>query len=174
MPYPSSVDANQIPETYLGSDAAEASAGGTTNTLTANQVYLIAVKVNGQTTVTGMRVHVGSTATGHTDMGIYDSNGNRLDHTGAVTNTASTTMTNALSNGNLILSPGIYYLAFTNDNGTDTYSRATTLAVPGAMSNFRVATNNASSGVLPTTLGAILAPTGAYPVFSAVTSGGLP
>ncbi len=158
---------------YLGSDAAESSAGGTTNTVTANQVYLIAEQIIGGCVVTGMRTHVGSTATGNTDMGIYDANGNLLAHTGKVANVASTTQTNNFSSP-LYLGPGNYFLAFANDNGTDTYSRAGTIGVPGAMSNFRIATNNATAGVLPATLGAILAPSGAYPVFSGVTQGGLP
>lgn len=159
---------------YLGTDAAELSAGGTTGVMTANQVYLIAVTIHEACSVSGMRAHVGSTATGSCDMGIYDANGNLLVHTGAVVNAASTTMTNAFS-ANYALSKGVYFLAFCPSNSTDTYSKIGALSTPGAMSGLRVATNAGTAGVLPSTLGAILAPTsGGAPVFSGVTVGGLP
>lgn len=174
MPYPTTVDVGTPPPWYLGSDAAELSAGGTTGVMTANQVYLIAVSTPVQCAVTGMRTHVGSTATGTTDMGVYDSNGNLLAHTGAVSNSASTTMTNSLSSS-YTLAPGNYFLAFCPSNSTDTYSKIGALNTPGAISAFRVATNTGTAGVLPNTLSTILAPTsGGAPVFSGVVSGGLP
>lgn len=174
MPYPSTVDANQVQEWMLGSDALEMGAGGTTGAVTANQVYLVAVEVRGMTTIANMRTHVGTTATGHTDMGIYDANGNLLVHTGAVTNVASTANTNPLIGGNYTLAIGNYYIAFACDNSTDTYSRMGTLNVPGALSTVRFATNTATSGVLPSTLGTILAPTSAIPVWCAIAVNGLP
>jgi hypothetical protein len=174
MPYPSTVDANLVQEWMLGSDALEMGAGGTTGVAVANTVYVIAVTVRGTTTISNMRTHVGSTATGHTDMGLYDVNGNQLAHTGAVVNVASTPNTNALIGGNYTLSPGNYYLAMCCDNSTDTYSRMNTLGVPGALSTTRFATNTGTAGVLPATLGTILAPNGPIPVFCAVAVNGLP
>ncbi len=161
-------------EWMLGSDALETGAGGTTGAAVANQVYLIAVVVRGTTTITNMRTHVGSTATGHTDMGIYDINGNLLAHTGAVANVASSANTNPLSGGNYLLTPGNYYIAMCCDNSTDTYSRQNSLVVPGALSNIRQATNAATAGVLPSALGAILAPNGPIPVWCALVLNGLP
>jgi hypothetical protein len=173
MSYPANVDSGGIIPTYLGSDTAEVGAGGTTGGMTANAVYLLAVTVTAACIVSGMRVHIGSTATGTTDMGIYDFNGNLLVHTGAVANTVATTMTNNFS-AIYVLGPGNYYLACCPSNATDTYSKVPTIAVPGSISNFRLATNAGSSGVLPSTLGTILAPSGASPVFGGVVAGGLP
>jgi len=165
---------NPPQEWILGSDALETGAGGATGVAAANQVYLVAVTVRGTTTISAMRTHVGSTATGHTDMGIYDVNGNLLTHTGAVLNVASAANTNALSGGNYTLSPGNYYIAMCCDNSTDTYSRMNTLGVPGALGNIRFATNTATAGVLPATLGTILPPGGAVPVWCALVVNGLP
>ncbi len=173
MGYPSSVDSGSVIPTYLGSDSAEVGAGGTTGAFTANTVYLLAINLYSPCIVSGMRTHVGSTATGSTDMGIYDTNGNLLVHTGAVTNSASTTQTNNFSS-NYALSPGTYFLAFCASNSTDTFSKIGAMSVPGAISNYRVATNTGTAGVLPSTLGTILAPSGAAPLFGGVVVGGLP
>ena len=163
----------QIPDAYLGSDALELSIANGAGTLTANQVYLLAVVVRVTETITGMRWHMTATATGHTDLGIYNSSGALIDHTGATANVAGSTMTQALSNGNLSLSPGLYYIALTNDNGTDTYSKGSSLTAPGAVSGARQATN-AATGVLPATLGALLPPTGGWPLWCGMVQGGLP
>lgn len=166
--------AQSIAPPYLGTDAAELAAGGTTGAMTANQVYLIALSLHSACVVSAMRTHIGSTATGTTDMGIYDANGNLLTHTGAVANVASTTQTNPFGSA-YALPKGTYFLAFCPSNGTDTFSKIGALNTPGAMSGVRVATNAGTAGVLPATLGAILAPTsGGSPVFSGVVSGGLP
>lgn len=164
--------------TYLGNDAAESGAGGATGAMTAATVYLLAISNPVGCVVSGMRTHVGASPTGYTDMGIYTFDGNTLlVHTGAVLNVASTTMTNNFSS-NYYLGPGNYFLAFTA-SAADTYSKVPVMSVPGAISNFRIATNAATGSAgtiaLPATLGTILAPaSGGSPLFGGVVVGGLP
>src|SRR5690348_18394183 len=91
-------------------------------TLTANAVYTFAFEVQAPVTITAMRWRMGATATGNTDTGIYDANGNLLAHTGSTANVASVDNTaNLLSS--ITLAPGRYYMAITPGNATDTYNR---------------------------------------------------
>ena len=174
MSYPASVDTGGIAEQILECPGLELAAGGATGTVGAGTVYLYLVKLDAQTIVTNMRTHCGGTAAGAVlDMGVYSLDGTTLlAHTGPVTGTAGATISPALL-ANVTLPPGFYWLAFSDNSGSNVYSRAGTLAVPGALSSIRVATNTYSGG-LPTTLGALLAPASAIPVWSGVALGGLP
>ena len=151
MPYPNTVDAGGIPPAIISSDATAVSAAS--GVLAGNVVYLYAFEITASIVISSMKFRVTATATGTTDAGIYDSNGNLLTHTGAVTNTANTTMTNALSGGNFSLAPGQYFSALCCSNSTDTYQRVSPGNSYSPMSRMRQATNAGSVGVLPATTG---------------------
>jgi hypothetical protein len=173
MGYPTTVDTGQPQPVILQSLGLEAAVATGSGVLTANIVYLIAVTLTAGVSVSGMRWRVTATATGTTDLGLYDASGNLLVHTGAITNVASTTMTSNFSS-NYALSPGNYYLALCPSNSTDTYGTTASLSTPGAVSDLRQATNAGTSGVLPSTTGVIAAPTTRFPLFCGVVVGGLP
>ncbi len=127
--------------------------GVATTAVTGNQVYLYAFEVYSPTTFSGAKWRVGATSTGTTDIGIYSFDGNTLfAHTGAITNVASTNMSNAFTGGNVTLPAGQYFMAVTVSNSTDTL---VTLPASnaGIMSRVRQSTNNATAGVLPSTTG---------------------
>lgn len=91
------------------------------STRTANATYLFGITNNTPVVVTGFSIAHGAVASGNLDMGIYDSNGNLLVHTG-VTGAANANGTQTINlTTPYILAPGIYYLAFWVDNATDTY-----------------------------------------------------
>ena len=152
MPYPSSVDANQIQPWIISNDPASL-AGAVTVTLVANQVYLYAFELPASVTFTGAKWRMGATATGTTDLGIYDANGNLLGHTGAITNTASTNMSNAFTGGNLQLAAGQYFMAMVPSNSTDTYLAAGSASTLTGTTRFRSGTTAGTAGVLPNTTG---------------------
>lgn len=171
MGYPTTVDTGQVAPLIIGSDTmAAVSVSGVMNA--ANEVDLFEFELSAQVTISGMRIRVTATATGTTDLGIYDVNGNLLTHTGAVANVASTTMTNNFAAA-ITLGPGVYYLAFCPSNNTDTYQRLAALTNVSTTSHYRRATTTGTAGVLPATTGAILAAVNA-PMLSAVVVGGLP
>src|SRR5215469_8117064 len=127
--------------------------GVATSTLTANAVYLYAFELNTPTTFSGAKWRMGATTTGTTDIGIYDfATGTKQASLGATTNTASTNMSANFSGGNITLPAGQYFMAMTLSNSTDT-AVTTGVSNPGIQSRIRQATNNATSGVLPSTLG---------------------
>ncbi len=136
----------------VSNDAASLT-GAATTVLTANVVYLYAFEVMASITVTGCKWHMGTTATGTTDVGVYDANGNLLGHTGAVANVASTNMSNALSGGNLTLAPGQYFLALCPSNSTDTYQAVSATSPKTPTSRNRQGVTGGTAGVLPTTTG---------------------
>lgn len=147
-------------------------AGSGSGILTANNVYLWAFTLNVPLTITGMRWKVTATATGTTDVGLYDVNGNLLAHTGATANSANSTNSANFSSA-LALSPGRYYMAHCPSNSTDTYSRAVLLiAGSNADTPSLLATNAGSAGVLPATTGGSSASAN-QPVMSCIVSGGL-
>lgn len=174
MAYPTSVDTGQIAPQIIGTEELAGSAAAGVMTSGANVVVLYEFELTAQVTISGMRLHMGSTATGTTDMGIYNSDGSvKLASTGAVVNSASVTMSNNFSGGNLTLGPGVYLLAFCPSNNTDTYQRVGINPVT-LMTRVRQATNAGSAGVLPSTTGALIAVANVAPVFSAIIVGGLP
>ena len=167
MGYPTTVDTGQVTPWLLG--APEINSAASNGVLAANSVYLYVFELMAPVTVTSMRWRMGATATGTSDLGIYDGNGNLLGHTGASTNTASTLMTVALTGGNLALSPGRYSLALCPSNATDTYFRANNMAQ--SVARCYIATNAGTAGVLPATTGAQTSTT-ACPVLAGIVSGG--
>ncbi len=66
-----------------------------------------------------LRVWFSVSGNGNYDVGVYDANGNLLDHAGPVI-TAGNAQTRALSKGVLNLAPGGYYLALWVASNTDT------------------------------------------------------
>lgn len=95
------------------------------------------------------------------DIGLYDSAGNKLASTGAVAwTTANSPVTKAL-NTTVTLYPGrAYYIAYTSASSASNqfaFSLTNTMSLfaGGALVIFGIAANAASSGVLPSTLGAL-------------------
>lgn len=143
---------------------------GSSGTIIANNVYLLSFELYTTATALSVAVRVGTTATGTTDGGIYDSSGNLLGHSGAITNVASTTMKNALTSA-LTLSPGQYFAGVTASNSTDTYIRISSTS-GAACARERQATNTGTAGVLPATTGTLL-PGATYPAIAVFFVGGL-
>src|SRR6266567_3875975 len=124
---------------------------GTNVALVANTVYLIPVEVSGACVCTGIRFRT-VTATGTSDVGIYDVNGNLLAHSGAVANSGALQTLNFLAP--LSLAPGRYILAITPGNSTDTY-QINGGNIAGLVDAY-TATNAAVAGVLPATTGVLV------------------
>lgn len=152
--------------------------GGTSGTLGANTTYVYKYVLQVGVTITGMVWKATATAAGNVDVGIYSSDGNTLlGHTGATANTSATTNASAnLTGGNLTLAPGVYLLAFSVGNNTDTFTRATNLGSSGhAMFPAYTAANNSTgttSPVLPTTTGALTLSV-TMPSFGGIILGGI-
>lgn len=126
---------------------------GTTGGLTANNVYLHEIVVQVPVTATSLRWGMFATATGTTDIGIYNSAGTLLVHSGATTNVVSSN--NSVSIASTALTPGVYYLALCPSNGTDTYARIINLFSANPRSPSLLATNTGTAGVLPGTTGGV-------------------
>ena len=172
MGYPASVDTGQVTPWII--DGGNIAVGNSNAVLSANTVYLWAFEIYTWTVFTGMHWKVAATATGTTDAGIYDSNGNLLAHTGAITNVASTQNGAAFANS-LSLAPGKYYMALCPSNSTDTYNRINNIQIgasDNAIARTYTATNAGTAGVLPNTTGGTSAASN-MPAMAAVTSGGL-
>lgn len=141
---------------FLAAEAAML-AGVSSLTLTANVVFVYAFKLDTLLIVTAAHWSTGTTATGHTNVGVYMAAGNQVPNgdTGSIANTASTTFTQAFP-ANLNLPPGQYFAVIASDNGTDTYN-GVSLAAAGKslVTGFRQAANALSGGALPATLGAL-------------------
>lgn len=101
-------------------DPAQASNNGV---LVANTCYLAGATLNAPAVLTGIRARFGAGGNGHYDLGIYDSNGNLITHSGS-TASATGVATYTLATPQ-VLSPGRYWLAFWIDNATDTVERVT-------------------------------------------------
>lgn len=140
--------------------------------MVANTVYAWSFITQTAITINALRWRNGTTATGTSDVGVYDSGNNLLVHSGVQTNSSNTTTTFTLATP-LLIGPGSYYLALCPSNSTDTYSGIAT--TPGdfvAGSSFRSQASGGSSGVLPNTLGATVR-AGSFPSIAAVLAGGL-
>lgn len=152
MPYPISVDTGQVAPWIISNDPASL-AGSATVTLVANQVYLYAFEITANITITSAKWHIGTIATGTTDLGVYDVNGNLLAHTGPVGNVAATNMHAAFTSGNFLLGPGQYFLALCPSSASDNYLGITAVGAQAPLSRNRLATNTGVTGQLPTTMG---------------------
>ncbi len=172
MGYPSTVDSGGVPE-LITTDEVISVTGVATSTLTGNTVYLYAFKLSAPTTYSGAKWRMGATVTGTTDIGIYDfATGTKQASLGATTNVASTNMSANFSGGNIQLSAGQYFMAMTVSNSTDT-PVTNAVSNPGIQSYMRQATNAASAGVLPSTLGGYSDTPARFPSFGLTVVGGL-
>lgn len=123
MPYPSSVDVGQITPWYLAHEMnALAFYNGTGAPGLANYTVLMGVYNPTSAIITNFRTRHGAVSAGNVDMGLYDTNGNLLGHTGKTAVSAvNTDQTLAPSGGPIWIAQGRYYLAFWSDSNTDTY-----------------------------------------------------
>lgn len=139
---------------YLAHEANAGVSASGSGALVTNTTYLTGVWLPVPATVTNMRIRHGTTSAGHLDMGIFDASGNRLDHTGVIAATGtSTDQTAALSGGNLALAAGRYYLALWVDNNTDVYYRVNTGNVSTSWAEILVGTAVNGTGATNTTQG---------------------
>ncbi len=158
MGYASTVDTGQVTPWSLTHPALAAAPSATSPVaLVLNTTYLVPVELYADCILTAIRVAHAATSAGNVDLGIYDSSGNRLDHSGvASANTfASKSQQLSLSNGNLSLSKGRYYLALWVDNATDTYYMLTM-----TNTNLEPALANALNGTNPNGTGSTNTATG--------------
>lgn len=83
-----------------------------------NLAIFVPMRVVGPCTVYKMAMGAGATGAGNFDIGIYDSAGNRILHTGATAKGASTEQ--IIDVTDTPIGPGLYYLAMSAD-GTNNY-----------------------------------------------------
>lgn len=168
MGQPSSVDSGGIAPWSIVEEGMAPQ--GTSHVLTTNQVYLWGFETNVAITIDVLYWKMAATATGTTDIGVYDASGNLLTHSGATANSAnannSVTLTNALS-----LGPGRYMLGLCPSNGTDTYIDIN--AAGSGLIRTMGCANAGTAGVLPATTGALSA-AGNTPIMRAHIVGGAP
>jgi hypothetical protein len=69
-----------------------------------------------------MFVYNGATGTGNIDLGIYDSQGNRLVSFGSVAKVASAAI-QYVDITDTTLQPGLYFMAFASNSATDTFAQ---------------------------------------------------
>lgn len=87
----------------------------------ANLALYMPILIGYPTTVVKMFWVNGSTVgTNHVDVGIYDSQGNQLVHSGS-TLTAGASAVQSVSITSTTLEPGLYYIAMASDATTDTF-----------------------------------------------------
>jgi hypothetical protein len=87
-----------------------------------NMIYLCQVRIEAPVTFVAMGWLNGATTNGQCAAGIYSFGGTRLDYTAHTGQSgASTTQVAALTNANVALSPGRYWLAFGSDSATATF-----------------------------------------------------
>lgn len=101
----------------------------------ANLAFFVPIRLGASFTSTKIFWLNGATVgTNNVDVGVYDSQGNQLAHTGnTLTSGASAVQSVTLA---VTLLPGLYYLAMVMDGTTDTVQRksiSTTTAVPRAV-----------------------------------------
>lgn len=139
-------------------------AGATTQT--ANTVLLSGVYTPVPVVLTGIRVRFGVSGNGTCDLGIYDTNGNLLNHSGATT-TSGGVFTYTLGTA-IALSAGQYWLAYWISNNTDTIYRF------NWTSNFLVAKAGSATSNLPNAMSSItsLANTGTGVAIMGLVQGG--
>lgn len=95
----------------------------------ASGAFTVAIPVTVPVTVTKVRVGMFA-ATGNVDVGVYDSNGNRVASSGPKPVSGDGMSSFPLS-GNAVLNPGTYYLAVAADNTTTMFSAATSFGSVG-------------------------------------------
>lgn len=119
------------------------------STRTANGAYLHDVDVATSVVVTGFTIDHGGVSAGHLDLGIYDSNGNLVTHTGIVAAGAINTPQSIALGTPVALAPGRYSFAAWVDNALDTYYARTGMD-NSVWGNFRTSVNLQAGGLLAT------------------------
>lgn len=151
---------------------------GNTGAISANTVYLYTFELQNGTLIVSVACRLSATATGTTNIGIYSYNGSLAaganlvagSDTGAKTNVANSTLLTTYASP-IILGPGIYFLALSNNNGTDTYQTLSPNSTD--LSRAKRATNVLAAGALPLTTGVIVSNVANAPGMCAHPFGGI-
>lgn len=162
------------PQPLIISDEALMSSSIITTTLAANTVYLYAFELAVPTAFSGGKWEMGATSTGVSDIGIYDvATGSLQVHLASAFSNVLNSQNVASFAATFTCPPGQWWMAFATSLGTDNVRAAAPTASTVLESRARKATNGATIGVLPPTLGAILAPTGKHPAVMLTVVGGI-
>jgi hypothetical protein len=138
----------------------------------ANEVRVYQFVLPYAVTINKVTVTVSTSAAGAADVGIYNSAGTRLLYTNGGINTGSqTTQTVPVVSGPVTLIAGVYYFAQTTNGVTPNFQQLNSFTVLGAILNNNLvrlgtAANNATAGVLPSTLGTITGAVNVPPVLA--------
>lgn len=116
---------------------------------TANLAILYPIRIAYPTVITRMFWQNGATVSGNVDIGIYDSQGNRIVSSGS-TAQAGVSVIQSVDTTDVTLQKGIYYIAMACDNTTATFRRLTS----GTATRLRAAgvLNNTTAFPLPSSL----------------------
>lgn len=138
----------EVPQNYLCHPALVTFQAVGDSARTANSTYLHDIYVTAPNVITAFSIAHGAVSAGNLDLGIYDANGNLLTHTGVTPVTAINTLQKINLPVALPIGPGVYFLGFWLDNGTDTYFARQNLNPLGAWGNIRGSANTNAGGLL--------------------------
>lgn len=131
---------------YLAHPALITAGSSGASARTADAIYIHDVYLPEPAQLTGFSIQHGGVSAGNLDLGIYDTSGNLLAHTGitSAAGQASSLQTINLPSP-LPLSAGRYSFAVWVDNNTDTYFSVTGLSQ--AFANLQNTNNNSATGL---------------------------
>lgn len=118
-----------------------------TSARSANTTYLHEVDNPAPCAVTGFSIARGGISAGNFDLGIYDSAGNLLVHTGVTPAGAINTLQTVNLSTPFALAAGRYYLALWVDNALDTYFARAGATPVGAWGNIMGSTGTNLGGL---------------------------
>lgn len=118
LPTPPFIGVNQSPTTVAALAAA-------------NDAYLLSTYVPTMTTVTGIRMNIGTSA-GNIDVGIYDANGNKVVSKGSTACPSGGSQTVSFASPTTLI-PGQYWIAIAADGTSATFARAGTNSPGGCI-----------------------------------------
>lgn len=159
--HPDSIgSANQI----LNNSSAAAAASATW--AAANTGFFYPFTLTQFATAYKLLFYVGATSSGNIDMGIYDSQFNRIVSMGSTAMSASTNAVQALDITDTLLSPGDYFLAVACDNTTGTCFRIAVSADEVALSSFPIYQKGSLTGpTLPNPVTVVTTTQGTPPIY---------
>lgn len=115
---------------------------------TANAAIFIPFRVGQPITIVKITWQNGATASGNVDVGIYDSEGNRLVSSGSTAQTGTAAL-QTVDISDVTLNNGLYYMAMVMDNTTGTVRR--TISIPAVWAQALGVYSQAAAFALPST-----------------------